>query len=110
MSPAHFIVLLTIFLLFFFSFLRAVGEEEEGLVKTFYRELALATGNAFQNILILLPSMPLLSSALGLPEFLVERECQWPLETKPVQISILRFQGYLHPTQRPHVLVGSTNQ
>lgn len=63
-------------------------------MKTFYGELALTTENAFQNILILLPSMPLFSSALGLLEFLVEEgECQWPLEMKPVQISIPRFQG-----------------
>lgn len=70
MSPADFIVLLTTFLSFFF--LRRVGDEEEGVVKSFYGELAQATENAFQNVLILLPSMPLLSSALHLLEFLVD--------------------------------------
>lgn len=74
MSPADLIVLLTSFSFFLFLW-RGAGEEEEGLVKAFYGELAPATEMAFQNILILLPSMLLLSSALGLLEFLVEREC-----------------------------------
>lgn len=38
-------------------------------MKAFHGELAPAPENAFQNILNLLPSMPLISSVLGLPEF-----------------------------------------
>lgn len=52
MSPAEFIVPLTIFLsfcFFLFLFFERKQEEKEGLVKAFDGERTLATENAFQN-------------------------------------------------------------
>ena len=113
MSPADLIVLLTIFLFLFF-FLRGVGEEEEGLVKAFYGKLALATENAFQNVLILVPSRP----CLPLPwasQFLVEGEGM-PMATGDKASPDLSPEipgppgTPPPPSQRPHLLDHSTSQ